>query len=197
MWEDRYKGSDYLYGKAPSQVLRTHEDLLVAGGTALAVADGEGRNSVFMAERGMQVTALDYAPSAIAKARKLAAERGVTVDFRTCDVLAGDWPGTYDLVAGIFIQFVGPEGRRKIFDRIKGATAPGGTALLHGYTPDQVGRGTGGPGRVENMYTETILRAAFVGWEVRDCRAYEADLAAGAGQSGRSALIDFVARKPA
>lgn len=196
MWEDRYKGKDYLFGKAPSQVLTTHDHLLVAGQTALAVADGEGRNSVFMAERGMQVTALEYAPSAIEKARNLAAERGVTVDFRACDVLMDDWPGPFDLVAGIFIQFVGPEGRRKMFDRIKQATAPGGTVLLHGYTPDQVGRGTGGPPQVENMYTEVLLRAGFVGWDVQECRAYEAELTEGAGHAGVSALIDFVARKP-
>ena len=197
MWETRFATPDYVFGTEPAQFLRAHGDLLTPGASALCVADGEGRNSVFMAQRALQVTALEYAPSALAKARRLAEERGVTVDFREVDVLAHDWPDTYDIVAGIFIQFAGPHDRKRLFDGMKRSVAPGGLMLLHGYTPKQLDYGTGGPPCAENMYTEVILRAAFVGWQIVECRAYDRELSEGRGHSGRSALIDLVARKPA
>ncbi|KPA22981.1 tellurite resistance protein TehB [Shimia sp. SK013] len=198
MWEDRYSSSDdYVFGTAPTQFLLDHDQHLITGQSALAVADGEGRNSVFMAENGLRVTALEFAPTAIARAHDLAAAKGVTLDIRQTDVLRDTWPAeTYDLVAGIFIQFVGPDGRRIQFQRMKDATKPGGLVMLHGYTPKQLEFGTGGPPFRENMYTDVILRAAFVGWDILECRAYEREVQEGRGHSGMSALVDFVARKP-
>ncbi|MFP4328101.1 MAG: SAM-dependent methyltransferase [Paracoccaceae bacterium] len=195
-WEDRYATPDYLFGTEPAAFLADHAGLLTPGASALSVADGEGRNSVFMARKGLRVTALEYAPSAIAKAGRLAAAAGVEVDFREADVLADDWGGPYDLLAAIFIQFVGPEGRDLLFARMGAALRPGGLLLLHGYTPEQVGRGTGGPPNVENMYTEALLAEAFAGWEILENRAYEREIREGKAHSGLSALIDFVARKP-
>ena len=197
MWEERFQTEEYVFGKAPARFLEEHALYLEPGKSALSVADGEGRNSVFMAERGMTVTALEFAPSAIEKARKLADERGVTVDFRHADVLAYDWPETYDLVAGIFIQFVGPEGRNRLFDGMQRAVKPGGLILLHGYTPEQIAFATGGPPHAENMYTESLLAKEFTGWEILESRAYEREVQEGRGHVGLSALIDFVARKPA
>lgn len=198
MWEERFSTEEYVFGKAPAQFLTEHADYLVEGHSALVVADGEGRNSVYMAQKGMQVTAQDFAPSAIAKARKLAEEAGVSVNFEQSDILKRSWEtDTYDMVAGIFIQFTGPNDRRKVFDGLKQATKPGGVVMLHGYTPKQIEYGTGGPPFAENMYTDVILRAAFVGWEILECREYDREVQEGRGHSGMSALIDFVARKPA
>lgn len=197
MWEQRYATDEYVFGTEPARFLSEHADLLIPGATALSVADGEGRNSVFMAQRGMQVTALEFAPSAIRKARALASDRGVSVDIQQVDVLHHDWPAQYDLVAGIFIQFVGPHDRKRLFDGMKSSVKPGGLIMLHGYTPKQLEHGTGGPPFAENMYTEVILRDAFVGWDILECREYEREVQEGRGHSGMSALIDFVARKPA
>ena len=197
MWEERYATPDYVFGREPAAFLTDHADLLTPGHTALAVADGEGRNSVFMAQKGMKVTALDFAPSAIAKAQALAAEKGVSVTFRQTDVLAHDWPETFDLVAGIFIQFVGPDQRDRLFEGMRRSVRPGGLILLHGYTPEQIALGTGGPPFAENMYTEAMLRAAFGDWEILECRAHEREIFEGQGHRGRSALIDLVARRPA
>ncbi|MGR3635238.1 MAG: SAM-dependent methyltransferase [Shimia sp.] len=199
MWEERFSSSDdYVFGTAPAQFLLDHQDHLTSGHTALSVADGEGRNSVFMAQQGLTVTALEFAPTAIARAHDLATAKGVTLDIRQTDVLRDDWPAeTYDLVAGIFIQFVGPDGRRVQFERMKEATKPGGLVMLHGYTPKQLEHGTGGPPFRENMYTDEILCAAFLGWDVLECRANEREVQEGRGHSGMSALIDFVARRPA
>ncbi|MRU13916.1 class I SAM-dependent methyltransferase [Roseovarius sp. A21] len=197
MWEERFQTPDYVFGTEPATFLTDHAEYLAPEGTtALSVADGEGRNSVFMAEQGLEVTALEYAPSAIAKARKLAKAQGVTLDFREVDVLAHDWPDTYDIVAGIFIQFVGPEARPAMFEGMKQSVKPGGLILLHGYTPKQIEYGTGGPPCAENMYTEDMLREAFDGWEILECRAYERHIEEGEGHKGQSALIDLVARKP-
>ena len=194
MWEERFSAtSDYVFGKTPARFLTAHKDCFAPGESVLCVADGEGRNSVYLAERGLEVTALEFAPSALAKARALAAERAVAVDFRQIDVLAQDLPGTYDIVAGIFIQFTGPVERDKLFAKMQKATRPGGRIMLHGYTPEQVALGTGGPPFVANMYTEKTLREAFPGWEVLEVAEYQTAAQSGKGQA---AYIDFIACKP-
>lgn len=197
MWEERFATQDYVFGTAPAAFLHDMRPYLTQGATALSVAEGEGRNAVFLAQCGMDVTALEFAPSAIAKARKLAEARGVAVDFQQVDVLKHDWPATYDLVFGIFIQFVGPADRARLFDGMQRSTRPGGLILLHGYTPKQLDYGTGGPRAVENLYTEELLRQAFNGWDILECRSHERVLDEGKVHSGMSALIDFAARKPA
>lgn len=197
MWEERYATPDYVFGTEPADFLVTHRAYLTPGRTALSVADGEGRNSVYMAGQGMTVTALELVPRAIEKARALAAAQGVTVDFRQADLLEHDWgAGTYDLVVGVFFQFVGPAERARLFAGMAAAVAPGGLILLHGYRPEQIAYGTGGPPVAENMYTETILRDAFPGWEVLVADSYDREIAEGAAHVGLSALIDFIARKP-
>ncbi|PVA11694.1 SAM-dependent methyltransferase [Pelagivirga sediminicola] len=196
MWEERYQTDDYVFGTSPAQFLADHAAYLKPGLTALCVADGEGRNSVFMAQRGLNVTALEYAPSAIEKARKLAAEKDVRVDFRQVDVTAHDWPRTYDIVAGIFIQFLGPDARDTLHQHMKRSVAPGGLMMLHGYTPEQIEYKTGGPPHAENMYTPALLAEDFAGWEILENRAYTREINEGREHAGLSALIDFIARKP-
>ncbi len=196
MWNERYAGDDYLFGTAPADFLGRAAGWLRPGETALSIADGEGRNSVWLAEQGLRVTAFEPAPNALAKARRLAAARGVKVAFHLGDLDGWDWSQGFDVVAGIFIQFVGPDERAVLFGRIDGALKPGGLLLLHGYAPRQVGYGTGGPPAAENMYTLPMLRAAFAGYEVLEAKDFDAEVDEGRGHSGRSALIDFVARKP-
>ncbi|GGE45943.1 SAM-dependent methyltransferase [Actibacterium pelagium] len=197
MWEERFSATEeFVFGTEPARFMTEHSQHFTPGATALSVADGEGRNSVWMAQQGLPVTALEYAPSAISKARTLAEARGVAVDFREADVLAYDWSEQFDLVVGVFFQFVGPEGRKVIFDGMKQAVRPGGLILIHGYTPKQVDYGTGGPSNPANMYTEDLLAEEFAGWDIIENRAYEHEIQEGKGHSGMSALIDFVAQKP-
>jgi cyclopropane fatty-acyl-phospholipid synthase-like methyltransferase len=200
LWSQRYRdaGEDYLFGIAPCRFLETHRHLLESGATALSVADGEGRNSVWLAEQGLAVTALEISPVAVEKARRLARGRGVEVNFMQADMLTAAWPpASYDFVVGIFIQFVGPDERVIQFARMKQAIRPGGLLLLHGYTPKQIEYRTGGPSAVENLYTKELLREAFADFRIETLHAYEADVDEGKGHRGRSALIDLVARKPA
>ena len=198
MWEDRYRAAgDYLFGVAPAAFLADNARWLTPGLRALSVADGEGRNSVFLAEKGLEVSAFDMAPTAVARARALAAAKGVVVDFHVSTWEEWDWTeGQYDLVSAIFIQFANPAARVQQFDDLRRAVAPGGVLMLHGYTPEQVALGTGGPGDPAHMYTPEILRTGFGDWQIERLEAYERDISEGQGHSGRSALIDLIARKP-
>lgn len=196
MWEKRFSTPEYVFGTEPAQFLLDHAHYFRPALSVLSVADGEGRNSVHLAELGLHVTALEYAPSAIAKARTLAKDRGATVDFRQFDVVAQDFEGHYDIVLGVFIQFVGPEERAPLFRKMQGATKPGGLIMLHGYTPDQIAHGTGGPPDARNMYSCKSLHEEFAHWDILTCQEYERDVQEGCGHSGMSALIDFIARKP-
>lgn len=198
MWEERYKSSDeYLFGMESAMFLSENPWLATPGQTALCVADGEGRNSVHLARAGMAVTAFDLSPTAVSRAQGLATEAAVPLDARQSTWEDWDWSQTFDMVVGIFIQFMGPDGRIGQFTDMARAVKPGGRLVLHGYTPEQVDLGTGGPPSRENMYTEELLRASFPDWRIERLAAYERDVQEGRGHSGRSALIDFVATKPA
>jgi SAM-dependent methyltransferase len=202
-WNTRYQeaGDEYLFGTEPNRFLAHRADLLRDGRTALCVADGEGRNSVWLAEQGLEVTAVEISAVAVEKARRLAAGRGVAIEFLQADMLAPGWPpapmhGLFDWVIGVFIQFTGAADRARQFAAMKQLAARGGRILLQGYTPKQLDYGTGGPGVLENLYTADILRAAFAGWEIEEMVEYEDEIIEGRGHKGRSALIGFVARKP-
>ena len=196
-WNQRFGADEYIFGTAPNAFLAAHKRLLPARGRALCVADGEGRNSVWLAEQGLEVTAFDFSPVAVAKARRLAAERGVRVDYEVASVNDWRWPqAAFDVVAAIFVQFADPAMRAFMFERMVRALGPGGLLLLEGYTPKQLDYRTGGPSQVENLYTAPMLREAFSGLEIVELEEYEADVTEGTRHSGRSALIDLVARKP-
>lgn len=197
-WNARYAREDFHFGEAPNAFLRTRAHYLRAGQSALCVADGEGRNSVFLAELGLEVTAFDFAPNAVAKAQRLAARRRVRVGHRLGDIHAWDWSAaTYDVVVAVFIQFLPPQHRETVFAGMKKAVGPGGLFLLEGYRPEQVDYGTGGPPRREHMYTQDWLEDQFSDWDRLELEAYDAEIREGQGHSGMSALIDLVARKRA
>lgn len=199
-WSARYRdaGDDYLFGTAPNRFLEAQAALFRPGLRVLSVADGEGRNAVWLAAQGCAVTATEISPVALAKAQKLAHQQHVTVDFVETDILRWAWPqAAYDVVVGIFIQFVGPQERAQLFAAMREAVCPGGTLLLQGYTPKQLEYRTGGPGAVENLYTRDLLEEAFGDWEIIQLKEHEARIEEGRGHAGHSALIDLVVRKPA
>jgi len=195
-WNRRFSTEDYLFGTAPNEWLREHASVWQPGGRVLSVADGEGRNSVWLAARGLVVDAFDIAEVGVTKARRLAATQGVTVNFSVADCDSFAWPqGTYDGVAAIFVQFADPPLRERLFTRIVQGLKPGGTLLLQGYTPKQLEYRTGGPPVLSHLYTPQMLRDAFAELDIVELREYEADVAEGAGHHGRSALIGLVARR--
>ncbi len=196
-WDARYAGEDYLFGEEPNAFLARQVDRLKAGGRALSIADGEGRNGVWLARQGLDVHAVDSSAVAQEKARRLASAHGVTLNYELANLLEWMWPeATYDVVVGIFIQFMNPDERAAMFAGIRKALKPGGLLLLEGYTPRQLEFGTGGPSQVENLYTEALLRTAFADLTIIELHSYEAEVHEGTGHKGISALIDLVAHKP-
>ncbi len=197
-WNARYGTDDYLFGTAPNAFLREQAHHLPAAGKVLCVADGEGRNSVWLAGQGHQVDAFDVASAGVAKAQRLAQRSGVSVSFEVADCEAWPWPqARYDGVAAIFIQFVEPALRKRLFARMVAALKPGGILVLQGYTPRQLELKTGGPGLASHLYTTEQLREDFAGLTILEMRDYEAELNEGERHRGLSALVGMVAQRPA
>ena len=196
-WDSRYAIEGYLFGEAPNAFLAAQSRRLEPRWRALAVADGEGRNGVWLAEQGLLVTSVDSSTVAQAKAQRLADARGVAIELVLADLGDWRWPeGKFDVVVGIFIQFAAPKFRAEIFEGMANALKPGGLLLIEGYRPEQLGYGTGGPSTVEKLYTEALLRVSFPTLEIIELRSYDAAIREGSGHDGMSALIDLVARKP-
>ena len=196
-WNRRFAGDDYLFGAAPNDWLREQARAWTAGDRVLSVADGEGRNSVWLAHQGLRVDAFDFSEVGVAKARRLASAQGVAVNFAVADCDAYAWPeAAYDGVAAIFVQFADPAMRSRLFANMVRALKPGGTLVLQGYTPRQLDYRTGGPTVASHLYTPALLREAFSQLDIVTLREYEAELAEGTGHHGRSALIGLVARRP-
>ncbi|MBC5782176.1 class I SAM-dependent methyltransferase [Ramlibacter sp. USB13] len=197
-WNRRFSAPGYLFGTEPNPWLHEHATLWEAGQRVLCVADGEGRNSVFLAQQGLTVDAFDISEVGVRKARDFARITGVKVNFAVADIAQLQWPkGLYDGVVAIFIQFADPVLRARIFEGMVRSLKPGGLLVLQGYTPKQLDYRTGGPPFAAHMYTEPLLREAFTGMEIVDLREYETELAEGTGHRGHSAVIGLVARKPA
>jgi 2-polyprenyl-3-methyl-5-hydroxy-6-metoxy-1,4-benzoquinol methylase len=195
-WDQRYSEPDFVFGTEPNAYLAGQASLLQPGKNALAVADGEGRNSVWLARQGLAVDAFDISPVGVDKARRLAAQAGVNVAYHvsSCD----DWGWqveAYDYVVAIFVQFAHPEMRERLFANMVKSLKPGGFLVLQGYTPRQLEYKTGGPGLLEHLYTEDMLKAAFAGLRIVDMRSYDAQLNEGSRHSGMSALVGAVAQK--
>lgn len=195
-WNQRFAGTDYLFGTEANAWLASHQSRLKKGGRALAVADGEGRNSVWLAAQGMQVDAFDISTAGVEKAIRLAAQQQVQVNYQVCSCEEFEWqPERYDLVVAIFIQFADPEERAALFANMMASLKPGGLLLLQGYTPKQLDYKTGGPPLLSHLYTEELLREAFAEMEIVELRSYEDVLHEGEHHKGRSALVGLVARK--
>lgn len=195
-WEERFSAPGYLFGTEPNAFLRSQADLLQPGMATLAVADGDGRNGVWLAQRGLDVHAVDFSPTALAKARALARRRGVTIRTELADLVHWEWPAeAYDAVVAIFVQFTMPDERSRMFAGMKRALRPGGVLLLEGYRTKQLEYGTGGPRNAEQLYTRDLLEVAFGDMADLSVREYDAELDEGERHAGMSALIDLVGRK--
>jgi cyclopropane fatty-acyl-phospholipid synthase-like methyltransferase len=195
-WNERFGKPGYWFGTAPNAFLAREAHRLAAGQKALMLADGEGRNGVFLAEHGLDVLSLDFSPLALEKAQALAAARGVKLRTEQADLAEWVWPtAEFDGVVAIFVQFAEPEFRARMFAGIKQALRPGGWLLMQGYRPEQLAYGTGGPRQVENLYTRALLEEAFGDMAALEINEHDSVVHEGSGHNGMSALIDLVARK--
>lgn len=197
-WDARFSVDDYIFGTAPNVFLAGQHPRLRAGMRALCVADGEGRNSVWLARQGLAVTAFDIAPRGVEKARALAQQQGVVIDYRIARVEDWEWtPDMFDAVAAIFVQFAEPDVRAQMFTGMLQTLRPGGWLFLQGYTPRQLEYRTGGPPCADRYYTPELLRHAFGAHDIVELREHDDVLTEGTQHAGDSALIDCVVRKRA
>jgi SAM-dependent methyltransferase len=195
-WQGRFSVPDYIFGKGPNYFLASCKPLLPRAGKALAVADGEGRNGVWLAEQGLDVTSLDFSEVAQQKAAKLAAERGVKIALVHADVHDWDYPqAAFDVVAEIFAQFSPPPERARKWAGMRRALKPGGLLIIQGYTPKQLDYGTGGPKQLDQLYTRALLEQAFGDFRDVTIAQEEREMHEGGAHSGMSAVINFTARK--
>ena len=196
-WETRYATPAYAFGKEPNYFLASCKAILPRSGRALAVADGEGRNGVWLAEQGLDVVSIDFSPSAQQKARALARERGVDVDFRQVDVHAWDYPdAAFDVIVEVFTQFSTPAERAVKWAAMRCALKSGGLLIVLGYTPKQLDYGTGGPKEIERLYTRSMLEQAFGDFRDVTFVEEEREIHEGTSHGGMSAMIGLTARKP-
>ncbi len=195
-WQSRYGAPEYLFGKTPNYFLASCKALLPKAGKVLAVADGEARNGVWLAEQGLDVVSIDFSEAAQAKAAALAKERGVAIKLVHTDVHAWDYPpDAFDVVVEIFTQFSTPAERPRKWAGMRKALKPDGLLILQGYTPKQLEYGTGGPNEIERLYTRAMLEQAF--GDFRDLKIVEeeVEIHEGTAHGGMSAVIGLTARK--
>ena len=195
-WAKRYTTPGYLFGTEPNAFLKSQAHLLRKGQTALAIADGEGRNGVFLAEQGLDVLSLDFSDVAQDKARALAKQRGVSMRLAQADMTQWVWtPETFNVVVGIFIQFATPPQRAAMFAGIKQTLKPGGLLLLQGYGLKQLDYKTGGPSEPERLYTRKLLEECFADFSSLEIQEHDSVIKEGDHHVGMSALVDLVGRK--
>ncbi len=195
-WNARFDRDDYLFGREPNAFLHREAKRLNLGRT-LCVADGEGRNSVYLAGLGHQVEAFDLADLGVQKAEQLAQDQGVQATYLTCGWEDYPWPTSgFDNVVAIFIQFADPSTRARLFTHMQQCLKPGGRLLLQGYTPKQLEYKTGGPPQLDHLYTCELIEHAFPTLETELLMEYEDEIHEGTGHHGRSALLGYVGVKP-
>jgi len=196
-WNERFDKKEFIFGKEPNEYLVEQASrYLEPNSSVLCIADGEGRNGVWLAKQGMRVTGFDVSDIALAKANQFATDSEVNIQYSLCDTDSFDWQANlYDAVIGIFIQFADPEMRARIFKQIHQTLKPGGLFILQGYTPKQLEYKTGGPSLIEHLYTEEMIRELSQGYEILDLQCYEKELSEGARHAGMSALLGMVAKK--
>lgn len=196
-WDSRFAGEAYAYGTQPNDFLAEHAALIPPASRVLSLAEGEGRNGVYLATLGHRVTGVDASRVGLEKAQRLAAERGVRLETVVSDL--ADYriePGRWDAVVSIFCHLPQPL-RRRVFRAVVEGLRPGGLVLLEAYTPDQLQHRTGGPPVPELLYTAAGLREDFAGLELLVLRERERDVVEGRLHTGRAAVVQLVARKPA
>ena len=198
-WNERFDKKEFIFGKEPNEyMVEQASRYLKPNSSVLCIADGEGRNGVWLAKQGMQVTGFDVSDIALAKANQFATDSEVNIQYSLCDTDSFDWQANlYDAVIGIFIQFADPEMRARIFKQIHQTLKPGGLFILQGYTPKQLEYKTGGPSLIEHLYTEEMIRELSQDFEVLELQCYEKELSEGARHTGMSALLGMVAKKRA
>lgn len=194
-WDGRYGGEDFFYGIEPNDFLRQEAGRLPGRSRVLCLAEGEGRNAVYLAQLGHRVTAVDGSAVGLAKLGRLAAKRGVEVETVHADLGEFDFkPEGWDSIVSVWCHLP-PALRRDVHAKCVAALAPGGLFLLEAYTPRQLTFRTGGPPVAELMMTLEDLRIELSGLEFLRGEELDREIHEGRGHEGQSAVVQVVARR--
>ena len=195
-WNTRFQAENYVYGKNPNVFLEEIQKKLQLTGEALAIAEGEGRNAVFLAEQGMNVTAWDYAESGLQKTNKLAEERGVKVHTILVDLNEATWEkDKWDEIVCIFGHFP-KELRNRTLLEVKDAIKPGGYYITEVYSHKQIPYNSGGPRDLELLYSPEEFLQTFADWRIVHFFMGEVVRHEGELHNGLAHVIQFVGQKP-
>ncbi len=195
-WDLRYAEPGWAFGTEPNDFLRAQAARLAPASRVLCVAEGEGRNAVFLAGLGHQVHAVDAARIGLEKAEALARERGVTITTEVADLT--DYritPESYDAIVSIFAHLPA-EARLRLHPRLVTALSPGGLLILEGYTPAQLRAGTGGPEAPSKFFTRGMLSRELTGLEWLLAQETEREVIEGRYHTGRAFVVQMVGVKP-
>lgn len=194
-WDTRYAEEGFAYGTTPNVFLSSFREQLQAGMKALVIGDGEGRNGVWLAEQGLDVTSVDLSAVGVEKAAQLASQRGVKLTTVCTDLCQWQWPKDYfDVVVIIFVHFA-PDVREYLHQQVIAALKPGGQVIMESYTPQQLAFDTGGPRDLEMLYTAEMMAADFAGMEIKQLEECVVELAEGRYHCGTSAVVRLWARR--
>lgn len=195
-WDLRYAGSEFHFGERPNEYLLSQAWRFAPGQRAMAAGDGEGRNGVWLAGLGLEVTALDWSAAGMAKARALADRRGVAMRTVVADVTTWDWPEAgFDLVAWIFVHLP-PADRLAAARGVLRSLAPGGLLVLECFSPAQEGRRSGGPKDPALLWDRAAVEQAFGALDVLELLEGTVLLDEGPKHQGRAEVVRAVLRRP-
>lgn len=194
-WNERFGEPGFMYGDQPNDFLKATSSSLKPGGRILCLAEGEGRNAVYLATQGFDVTCVDFSESGLKKTQKLSESHGVTV----CTVCAdlGQYQIEHEAWDGIVMIFGHfNEGlRASLYQRMSAGLKPGGTLLMEVYTKDQLSYGTGGPKSIEYLYDKQELEAAFSEFSSVSIQEIIREINEGEYHKGVSATVQLIAIK--
>jgi SAM-dependent methyltransferase len=194
-WNQRYSEPGYAYGIAPNEFL-VFAAQNIPPGRVLSLGEGEGRNAVFLAERGYEVLAVDSSSVGLAKAQELAGQKGVTISTQQADLadfsIEAD---TWDGIISIFCHLP-PEIRKPLYRKVVRGLKPGGVLVLESYTPNQLNFGTGGPKEPDRLLTLSDVKLELTGLDFVHAVETERTIREGSYHSGLSAVVQIIGIKP-
>ena len=197
VWDKRFRANPALFGEQPNQWLASHADKIASRSAVCCIADGQGRNGLYLAGLGHRVDVNDASSVAISQLNATAAQSAVPINATVLDVAGWEpAPNTYDAVVAIFIQFANPQLRQQIFTNIARGLSRDGLLIIEGYGPRQLQYRTGGPGKLDHLYAADTIAHGFGQWPIIASRDCDITLTEGSGHSGQSHVVSAVLRKP-
>lgn len=194
MWDKRYSTDEYVYGIEPNTFLKENFST-ISKGKVLSLAEGEGRNAIFLAKQGYLVTAVDSSLIGINKGRKLAQKNGVEVEFIHADIVEYEFgENQWDGIISIFFPLISLQ-RKTLYKKIINGLKKDGVFLLEAYTPEQLKFGTGGGNEIEFMQSKASIIDECVGLNFNHLVELERNVVEGIYHTGMASVVQAIAIK--